>query len=138
MAIYQELIQPNGRPILTGIAFQVSDHQTQPIYTALLDTGTYNTVVGQGIIDKLGLKAPDEIKKNFGGVHGSGEMKVYKNITVILPYEQKFVIDLHCPGIYYGDLYAFNMAIGMDILKQGTFIINGFTNRFSLDFNDDK
>lgn len=140
MAIYQELIQVDGRPTLTGVAFGVQGQVNllAPTYMALLDTGTYHTVVGQGIINDLGLKSPDETIKNFGGVHGSGEMNVYKNITVKFPKGESFTIDIHCAGVYYRDTTPFNLAIGMDILKQGTFVINGFTNRFSLDFNDVK
>ena len=86
MAIYHSLIPADGRPMLTGVAFGIPGDITQtPNYTALLDTGTYHTLVGQGIIDSLGLNLvePDNVIENFGGAHGAGTVRVYNNITII-------------------------------------------------------
>lgn len=137
MALYYGTIPIDGRPILTGVALGMGNMILPPIYSALLDTGTYHTVVGQGIIDELGLAnvKPDRVVENFGGVHGAGRMNLYKNVRLILPENNGFPIDIYCSGEYYAigeNAQPFNIAIGMDILSRGTFIVNGLTNTFIL------
>jgi hypothetical protein len=142
MAIYQEVFTTDRRPLLTGVVFGVphTNRVTQN-YTALLDTGTYHTIVGQGIIDDLGLSEvkPDEVIENFGGVHGGGNVNVYKNIIIILPKNNRYIIDVHCSGQYYRkgkNPAPFSLAIGMEVLSKGIFCIDGIHNEYTFTLPD--
>ena len=145
MSVYQELITPDGRPLLHGVALETQSifaptKKTIPTFTALLDTGTYHTLVGQGIIDELGIK-PSRTDDKFTTAGGNAEVDYYNDVTIIFPNGEKFTITVTCSRVYFSKLDQpppFQIAIGMDILKHGILMLNGFTSRYILEFKDGK
>ena len=104
---------------------------------ALLDTGCTQTLVGQGIIDQFQLASKQ--KSNIYGIGGEKEVTIYQGIEIVFPFHLpfnggKFSLPIGCTGEYFSINYPFNIIIGMDILTQGTFKIDGAKKQYSLIF----
>lgn len=139
MAIYKGVIIRGRCPILCGVTFAIPNSnplQNTQLYTALVDTGSNQTLVGQEIIDALGLITHNWINPDFRSANNTEGMPMYDNITIILPSDKRFTISVGCSGINYStppNPAPFQIAIGMDILKDGLFIVNGINNSYILD-----
>jgi hypothetical protein len=105
-------------------------------FTALLDTGASNTFIGQGMADHARLQRLREENATMG--HGSAPISVYETVNFRLPHGLgEFPIQPRTSGARYVDLgVGYQMIIGMDILNQGIFCIDGFADEYALTFPD--
>lgn len=102
----------------------------------LLDTGASRTVLGQGVVNQLGLLPNDWEQINTPS--GSSYACLFSDIEITFTQKNKtktFKKKVACAGIPYGANGMVNMLIGMDIIGDGLFSVNGFSNSYRLEFN---
>ena len=124
-----ELYRMDGRRMEVTL-----NQQHIPHFTALLDTGASNTYLGQGLVDSQGLVRVRESTAKMG--NGEGATGIYEEIRMLLPHNLgTFIIQPRTTGAHFKSIgNPHHLIIGMDILSQGIFSINGPANEFTLEF----
>lgn len=139
MAIFHEQLHQNGLSFLIGVSIQRTlpsgETLSVPNLIALLDTGATNTVLGQGIVNRLEL-IPDRWTTSGTPNNANAHMCLFDNINIIFPNDTKIFHNrtVSCTGRPFHTGGLMHLIIGMDILRQGTFLVNGLTNSFILEF----
>jgi len=96
-------------------------------YNALWDTGATGTVITQKVVDELGLKPTGRTKVR--GVNTEKETFKYL-VNVLLPNN----VGLIGITVLVGELFEFDVLIGMDIISRGDFSISNFNNQTTFSF----
>lgn len=97
-------------------------HPPVKTYKALWDTGATKSSISSKIASDLGLQS-----YKFAKVHhakGQDMTNVYK-VNLILPNH----IGFSCISVLEGNLFGFDILIGMDIITQGDFVITNRDNK---------
>ena len=102
---------------------------------ALIDTGSTSSLVHIGIIQTLGLKVRDLVRL---GSPTSGALPVivrrYDVGVAIMMNPSPYLIDPLRMGAIDLSGRPFKVVLGMDVLKQGLFTLDGRNGTYSLEF----
>lgn len=132
--IHRFCLLHNVQILLNGLVLNLSNaHPAQ--FTALLDTGASNTYIGQGIVELLNIEVLHEDNAAMG--NGNALVSIYENTGIRLPNDLgDFNVQLRSSGVRYATELEmpYHIILGMDILSQGNFSINGLANEYTLEF----
>lgn len=128
-----QLYQENGL-ILVGNIQLTFQNRISSNLIGMVDTGTWQTLMGCGVQEQLQLRTPNEIK-NTAGLNGENKTSIFNGIDFHLSSNEVFQnIKIGSTGNSYYLLHGFHLIIGMDIISKGTLTINGPKNEFFLEF----
>ena len=133
MAIHQ-LYQENGLILVGNLQLTFQNHISSNLI-GMLDTGTWQTLMGCGVQEQLKLRTPDEVI-NTVGLNGNNTTSIFRGIDFALTANEVFRnIQVGSIGQSFYILHGFHLIIGMDIISRGNLKIDRFpANEFSLEF----
>lgn len=108
-------------PVSIGCCSEFCEKGDQPVHqcVAIWDTGATSSMIARHVAEKLGLHAIGQVR--IAGVHGAQAANVYK-IDLI------FGNGMRIPEVKVSEAAdggGFDVLIGMDIIRQGVFIVDG-------------